>query len=144
MGDVRDPRPSRLNLYLNNKCLKTWRSNYMHSNKVKSLSAIKAICFFSSFSVIGLLLSIWFGLGWLILLQTFRHICFSVRPIYTRVIIILFGKEYVEEILSNKKGPLFFNSWKSAFVTLGMIGLTILFFWKINIPLISIFRLINK
>jgi hypothetical protein len=118
--------------------------NCMQTRKTSISKAAKILSFHLSFSVIGLLLAIWFGFGWFILLQTCRQVCISIRPLYARVISALVGPEYVEEMLANKKGPLFFISWSSAFATLVMAGLTILFFWKINISIISIFSLIRK
>ena len=107
-------------------------------------SAIKLLFFHLSFTVIGLLLAIWFGLGWFILFQTCRQICLSIKPLYTRVISVLVDTEYAKGMLANKKGPLFFTTWSSAFASVAMVGLTILFFWKINISIISIFSIINK
>ena len=103
----------------------------------------KLILFYFSFSVLGIALAFWFGLGWFVLFQTIRSLFFSVTRLRIFAVRVLIGEEFadLEESRLPNKRFVFFLSRKSAISTVFMIIITVLFFWKINIPLISIFHL---
>jgi hypothetical protein len=103
----------------------------------------KLSLFYFSFSVLGIALAFWFGLGWFILFQTIRSLFFTVTRLRIFAVRALIGEEFadLEELKLPNKRFVFFVSKKSAISTVFMIIITVLFFWKINIPLVTIFHL---
>jgi hypothetical protein len=99
--------------------------------------------FILSFSLIGITQAIWFGIGWIILLQTIRLILFRIPQFYFPTIRLLVGEEFMQQEMIRKgkqKFPLMLN----AVAILLSIALTVLFFWKINISLLDIFRMLTE
>ena len=105
-------------------------------------SKARISAFILSFWLIGITLAIWFGLGWLILFQTIRLIIFLIPQFYLAAIRIVAGDEFMREEVE-KKGNRKLLSWKNITIILLNILLTVLFFWKINIPVIDIYNLLT-
>lgn len=106
-----------------------------------SYSKARFAAFILSFSLIGLTLAIWFGIGWIILLLTIRLIFFQIPQFYFPTIRLLVGEEFMrQEII--RKGEHKFPSLLNAVAIILSIALTVLFFWKINISLLEIFRML--
>ena len=101
---------------------------------------IRFSIFIASFTIIGVVLALWFGLGWFFLMQTIRGIIIKVPVISSNVIGIVIGHEYAKEISKNQimTGKRFFISKSSAFITLLNLALTVLFFLRANVPVIEI------
>jgi len=104
---------------------------------------VKFGCLYASFSFVGFVLAFWYGLGWFILLQTMRILFFTIPQLHLPVMQIVFGLEFTEEwrrAKLEKKSRWY--SVSSILTPVLMIMLTILFFWKINIPLIDLLNMI--
>ena len=94
-------------------------------------------------SVCGILASYWYGLGWFFLFQTIREFVFATPGLYLLFIQITAGNlSAKEENLRLEKNRLFTSPSlaRRAFFSL---ALTILIFWKANIPLYRIIEMIR-
>jgi len=102
--------------------------------------------FLAVYWIIGFVLAVWVGLGWLMLFQAIQSLVFTFPPLYLLMLQLLLGKEAreKEEIRLAEKGSYKIMSWRLAIRTIFAILLTILFFWKINIPIIQFIRMIFR
>ncbi len=102
------------------------------------------VVFFISFWVVGFALAFWEGLGWLMLFQALQSLTFTSPHLYLLIVRLLFGKDIEEKEKAHlkEKGNYRLISWQLAVRTVIAIGLTILFFWKINIPIIQFIKII--
>lgn len=107
---------------------------------------IRFILIYISFTVVGLVFALWLGLGWLLLFQTIRILFFAVPRLYIPTVRFIIGPGFAdkERVRLSSNGIRWFKSPFSAFATFIMIALTIFFFWKVNIPLIDILRIVVK
>ncbi len=95
--------------------------------------------FYVSFFVIGLLLWYWFGMGWFMFMYTLRRFFLSFSPLHIPVVRLLMGSEYDKEEMKDKiNGNHLFVSRTSAIQLMISIILTIIVFWKYNMPLYQI------
>jgi hypothetical protein len=94
-------------------------------------------------SLLGILLSYWYGLGWFFLFQTIREFLFAIPQFYLPLIRIAAGQKFAEEESSRIRKNQLFISPALARRALFSLGITILIFWKANIPLYKIVELIN-
>jgi hypothetical protein len=104
---------------------------------------LKFIAFYIAFWIIGFIFAFWIGLGWLMLFETIQSLIFTFPRLYLLTLRLIFGKEFEEGEKFNmvKKGTYKVISWKLAIRTVISIALTILFFWKINIPLVEFVKI---
>ena len=103
------------------------------------------LAFTYSFYVIGLLLAFWYGMGWFLFFHTARGIFTSIPRIYLPTIRVLIGPESIKELeaylLSRSKGG-WFVSKTAILLNLVNIILTLLVFWKANVPLYKMVEVI--
>lgn len=99
---------------------------------------------FIGFGIIGIALAFWAGLGWIMLFQAIQSLIFTFPPLYLLIVRMLFGADVWnrEKSLMKEEDTYRLVSWRLAISTVISVGLTILFFWKINIPIIRIIRMI--
>ena len=113
--------------------------------ETKKPHGVKQIVFFYfGFYLIGLILAFWFGMGWFILIHTIRGIINSIPILYLSVFQFI---DSPATILKHNKSlnsqPIQWFTSKTALVlNIVNIVLTILGFWKINIPLQSIIKFV--
>jgi len=114
------------------------------SNNYSWHQKFKFIIFYFSFSLIGLVLAIWYGLGWLVLFQSIQRLFFVTPRLYIPIMRIIIGREFTEleksKIMSNGNG--WFISPNSAIITLVTFLLTCFFFWKANVSLLFVIHTI--
>jgi hypothetical protein len=98
------------------------------------------------FWILGFALAFWVGLGWLMLFQTIQSAVFTFTPLYHLVIRLLLGKDVEVEERSrlNATGNNSIMSKRLIVRTALSAIFTVLFFWKINIPIIQFLRMILK
>ena len=87
------------------------------------------------FSIIGFILSLWFGLGWFILFFGIPRIVISNPRIHFSVVRRLFGGE-IAEIEINRYGG-YKKSWGSYAITLFWLILIFTVFLNYNVPLLK-------
>ena len=96
------------------------------------------LSFTSSFFVVGFLFAFWYGMGWFLFFHSIRGILASMPKIYLPIIRALIGSESISELeaylLSRSKGG-WFVSRTAILLNIVNIILTILVFWKANIPI---------
>jgi hypothetical protein len=102
--------------------------------------------FYASFFIIGLLLWYRFGMGWFMLMYTLRRLFISFSPLHIPIVRLFMGSEYDKEleIRYKLKGNPWFISRASAIQVMVSIILTILTFWKFNMPIYRIVELVIK
>jgi hypothetical protein len=94
-------------------------------------------------SIGGLVISYWYGLGWLFLTQTIREFLFANSQLYLLLIRTVAGHT-LEEAESSRLGKnRLFTSPALARRAVFSLALTILVFWKANIPLFKIIEIIR-
>ena len=105
---------------------------------------ISFVLFISSFTPVGLMLMIWFGIGWLALFHVVRRIILTTPLLYIPALRVLINSEVAEEekakIFANG-GNLWYKSVPSLLLTMLYIGFTIFIFCKANISVIGLIRL---
>jgi hypothetical protein len=116
---------------------------YINTSSPKG-HGVRFAIFYGSFSLIGLLLAFWYGLGWLILFQTLRRFLFVTPVFYIPIARFLVSPEFAKEekVRTVDRGFRWVKSPISAIVTIFTILLTVLCFWKINIPLIDVIKML--
>lgn len=107
---------------------------------------IRAITFIIGLWIVGISLAFWFGLGWFFLFRTVHRILFVTPYLYLQMMEKVVGdKASAEEErkrISQAGGNLWFRSTWSIVGTIVSVLLTFFAFWKINMPIIDIIRLI--
>jgi len=117
----------------------------MNQPSTKRVIVLYFFLFYSCFYVIGLLLAYWFGMGWFILFHTIRGLFNSIPRINTPVLRFLIDPEFGvgRPDQEDKKISGWFTSKTAIIVNIINILLTILGFWKINIPLYVIVKMMG-
>jgi len=107
---------------------------------------LKFVIFFIIFWVVGLVFAFWLGLGWLMLFETIQSLIFTFPRLYLSIIRVILGQEFKEKekLRMLETGTYAVISWKLAVRTIISIGLTILFFWKVNISLLDFIKMLLK
>ena len=95
-------------------------------------------------SLLGILVSYWYGLGWFFLLQTFREFLFAIPRLYLLLIQIVAGEKFAEEERSRLRKNRLFTSSTLARRAFFALAVTVLVFWKANLPLYKIVEMINR
>lgn len=116
----------------------------MHETNKPSHRVKQIIIFYIGFYLIGLIMAFWFGMGWFILFHTIRGFINSMPVLYLSVLQYIDptdAKRTWHESLNSQPNQ-WFTSKTALVVNIVNIGLTILGFWKINIPLQSIIKLV--
>ena len=90
----------------------------------------------------GILVSYWHGLGWLMLSQTIRELLFAIPRFYLRLVYMISDREFAEKETIRLQGKSLFASPSLARRAIFSIAMTILVFWKVNIPIHRIVELI--
>jgi len=101
---------------------------------------------FAAYWIIGFALAFWVGLGWLMLFQAIQSLIFTFPRLYLLIFRLLLGKEAQEKekLRLAEKGDYKIMSWRLAIRTIFAVLFTILFFWKVNIPIIQFIRMIFR
>jgi hypothetical protein len=103
---------------------------------------IRLLSYYSMLWVVGFFTAFWFGLGWFFLFHSIRYILLSSPKLYLSTIKIVVGPDFAESERKRLQGKE--NYWFSSKVSMVLFLINILFtvfvFWKINIPIISIFK----
>lgn len=88
----------------------------------------------------GLLLSIWFGLGWFFFLESIRRIIIAIPQTYIPFLRLVVSTERAneEESILEKKSARWLYVWRGAVACIWLI-LTVVVFKFVNIRLIDIF-----
>ena len=94
-------------------------------------------------SLIGILASWWYGLGWFFFFQTIREFLFAIPGFYLPIIHIVAGQKFADEERSRLKNNQFFTSPALARRAVFSLAITILAFWKFNAPLFNIISLLK-
>ena len=94
-------------------------------------------------SLFGLVVSYWYGLGWLFLTQTIREFLFANPRLYLLLIRTVAGHTLAEAESSRLGKNRLFTSPALARRALFSLALTIFVFWKANIPLSKIIEIIR-
>lgn len=107
---------------------------------------LKFATFLISYWVIGLALAFWSGLGWLMLLETIQIAMVSIPKLYLIIIRLILGQdiEEKEKLRMTEQGVYKVIPLKLGVRIIISVGLTVLFFWKANIPLIEFIRMLIK
>jgi ABC-type sulfate transport system permease subunit len=102
------------------------------------------MAFIASFWVIGIILAYWYGLGWFLLLQTVRRIIFAFPSLLIPWMQVTTTPEIVREMKHSllEKSDSLKTSKSALFQALSYLLGTILIFWKANIPLKDILKVI--
>jgi|GEM_PF-4854395 len=115
----------------------------MEQNKTMFGSA-KLIFFLFFFWLIGVLLAIFWGLGWFFLLESLRRLVTYIPPLDHKIRVILLGKEQVERdsqhSISISPGMVTISKLIRVLILVVWAGITIFVFLRINIPLIVLFN----
>jgi hypothetical protein len=114
----------------------------MKSETTTTSRKIVVAAFVGLLSLAGILVSYRYGLGWFFLFQTIREFLFAIPRLYVLLIQIAAGSQLAEkESLKLEKNRLFTSPAlaRRAFFSL---ALTILMFWKANIPLYRVIEMI--
>ena len=106
----------------------------MIKNSVHHL--LKMSCLFVVVLQIGIVLSLRFGLGWLILAMFGRRVILYLPELYYPFITKLFGPEIAEAERSRRAGS--DKAWLSKAFGFIYLALIIIVFWKFNVPLLEI------
>lgn len=103
----------------------------------------KLFFFLLFFWLFGMLLALFWGLGWFFLLESLRRLITYISPLDRKIREILIGKEQVERISSqtDSVNPNLVAISKTIrlVIVIVWIGITVFVFMKINIPLIELF-----
>ena len=108
-----------------------------HEN-VERRRAMRLLLFYGLFSGIGLAMAAWLGFAWFVLSQALPRIIFAVPPLYVRAVRFLYGSEFANAEKMTKSGR-WITSPSYARSALVFTLLTLIAFWKANIPLIPLF-----
>jgi hypothetical protein len=102
-------------------------------------SNIKLFLFTFLWTIAGIVLAFFWGLGWFFLMLTLRRIVTNVPPLRRKLREFIYGPG-LEMDSKDVSPPLRMASQIMAgIITVSWIGLTIFVFLRINIPLITIF-----
>jgi hypothetical protein len=106
-----------------------------------NLPTIKLYSIFFFFWATGVILSLFWGLGWFFLLETFRRLLTYLPPInnYIRKLVVGRYEPTNLEVDSTNPNLVKLSRVLKIVILLIWIGMTIFVFMKINIPLIRIF-----
>lgn len=117
----------------------------MSQSPKKRVTVLYLMLFYFCFYIIGLLLAYWFGMGWFILIHTLRGLFISIPRINIPVLRFLIDPEFAKNRDEQwlKKNGRWFTSRTAIIVNLINILLTVLGFWKINIPLYVIVKMLT-
>jgi hypothetical protein len=88
--------------------------------------------------LVGCILAFWVSLGWLMLAQGFLLMVFAVPNLYSGSIRLLVGRATADtqrELLLAQRGGSGI-SWSLVCMAILTIALGLLFFWKVNVPII--------
>jgi hypothetical protein len=117
-------------------------NNVVHIRNPKLSRRI--LVFHSSFYIIGLVLAYWLGLGWYMLIMTLRSVILFIPQIYLPTIRLVVGSEFVEQerirLIESESLTLPSKAFFSSFTIRLLI--TIIMFWKANIPLRMLISLV--
>jgi hypothetical protein len=116
------------------KLMKTITGMTMKQKKGVLLGKAGGVIFVLIISVLGIFMAWRFGFGWFFLFQTVREFLFAVPWTY-RVIMQMVGVKYVEELDQKLARSQFFISPALGRRAIFSLVLTMLVFWKANIPL---------
>jgi hypothetical protein len=102
---------------------------------------MKVLLFLLLFWAAGVVLAIYFGLGWFFLLESLRRLATYISPLNRKMRYLLLGKEEPSTIETQTTNPnaIFLSKFFRLIILLGWIVMTIVVFNKINIPLVEFF-----
>ena len=108
----------------------------MKKHQKSNAAVCRLFAFYSSFFVLGLILSYWFGLGWFFLLHAIRGLLSSVQFFSVPLMRILAGAHFTEELESRQQlKSRAYRFFSTVVVNVINFALTIFFFWRANVPL---------
>lgn len=119
----------------------------MWQNYLIGSEKIRFGIFYIAFSIIGLIVAFWYGLGWFIFFTILRRVVIQIPEFYIPVIRFVVSKRFSQQE-KEKLEKDFKTGIKGLRKNQFRIMIWILFicigFWKINIPIIDIITLVIK
>jgi SNF family Na+-dependent transporter len=108
----------------------------MKDRSLSTQSKARTIIFLLSLWIVGMVLTLWFGLGWFFLIETLRRIIIAIPKIYLPFLRVVVSLERAneEKQLLNQKEVRKFYTWRMI-VALIWLLLTIIVFLYANIRL---------
>ncbi|HXD11781.1 MAG TPA: hypothetical protein VN653_17075 [Anaerolineales bacterium] len=113
----------------------------MKSRSLSNQTKTRTIIFLLSLWIVGIVLALWFGLGWFFLIETLRRMLIAIPKIYLPFLRLLVSAERADEEkqLLTRKDVRIFYAWRFA-VALIWLTLTIVVFVYANIRLTDLLR----
>lgn len=112
----------------------------MKTDSKITMPVIRTVLFLLLLWSVGLLLSIWFGLGWFFLFESIRRIIIAIPQIYIPFLMLIVSTERASEEVSilEKKSARWLYAWRCIVACIWLI-LTVVVFKFANVRLIDIF-----
>lgn len=112
----------------------------MKTDSKITMPMVRTVLFLLLLWLVGLLLSIWFGLGWFFLFESIRRIIIAIPQIYIPFLRLVVSTERAteEESILEKKSARWLYMWRGIVACIWLI-LTIVVFKLANIRLIDVF-----